>query len=163
MEKQSITEDMHLEKEWFDRAETIKTTDELKEFAEELLGKYNHDYGTTCHAITALALAAAHLGAEKEGITGFQAGCIMWGFVKQWNHKENKCGMRLWDFDNMLYPQYAERFDKYISAETWKQVQELAKENLARSKKEFVHPEVWNHWEFIAAGNLPFGFIVGEE
>lgn len=162
MEKKIITEDMHLEKEWFERAEKIKTIDELVAFAKELFENYQHDYGTAVHAVTALALAGAWFGANKEGITSFQAGLVMWHFVKQWNHKGNKCGMRLWDFDDMLYPQYSNRFDKYINAEAWERVQELAKENLARSNKELVHTEVWNHWEFIAEGNLPFGFVKRE-
>lgn len=162
MEKKMITEDMHLEKEWFERAEKIETTDELVAFAKELFENYQHDYGTAVYAVTALAVAGAWLWAHKEGITGFKAGLVMWQFVKQWNHKENKCGMRLLDFDDLLYPQYAKHFDKYISTEAWERVQKLAKENLERSDKKFVHPEVWKHWESIAAGDLPFGFIVGE-
>ena len=160
MEKQFITEDMHLENQWFDRARTIKTADELKEFAEELFGKYNHDYGTTCHAITALALAAAHLGAETEGITGFQAGLIMWGFVKQWNHTDNKLGMRLWDFDKILYPQYEHDFEKTIDHERWEMAQAEAQKLLDSGRGVEC---VREHWQSIVDGKLPFGFVLSDK
>ena len=59
MEKKSISEEMHLEKEWFAKAKKIESKEQLIAFAEELFENYDHDYGTVCHAVSALALAGA--------------------------------------------------------------------------------------------------------
>ena len=44
--KETITEEMHLEKEWFEQAKKVKTVEELTAFVNHLLNDYNHDYGT---------------------------------------------------------------------------------------------------------------------
>ena len=66
--------------------------------------------------------------------------------------------MKLLDFDNMLYPQYEDSFEKTISVETWENLQEQAKKNLA--SKDFATDGVRNHWQSIVDGKVPFGFIV---
>lgn len=157
MEKQFITEDMHLEKEWFERAEKIETIDELVAFAKELFENYQYDYGTAVYAVTALAVAGAWFVAHKEGITGFQAGLVMWQFVKQWNHTDNKLGMRLWDFDKILYPQYEDDFAKTIDAERWKAAQKEAQSLLDSGRGV---ESVRSHWQSIVDGKLPFGFTI---
>ena len=58
MDKMAITEEMHLEKEWFEQAREQKL-ETLPEFMNHILNDYRHDYGTICHAISACALAAA--------------------------------------------------------------------------------------------------------
>lgn len=156
-----INESMHLEKEWFEQAgkQTIET---LPEFIKHLLNDYYHDYGTVCHAIAACALGAAWAGASAEGITGFQAGFVMWDFIRRWNFPNNESGLRILDYDNMLYPQYRYKFEKTIDHERWEKLQEMARKNL-EEKGEAVHPDVKAHWESIVAGNVPFGYVVREE
>lgn len=94
MEKQHITESMEVHKEWYAQAneQTIET---LPSFINHLMNDYSHDYGTICHAITAggLATMSAMNNSDQGGITGFQAGEIMWKFIRNWNHAENKTGM----------------------------------------------------------------------
>lgn len=160
MEKQFITEDMHLEKEWFEQARKIHTIEELASFANKLLNEYEHDYGTVCHAIAAISVAGAWLGAHVEGITGFQAGFVMWDFVREWNHSGNKCGMRLIDYDDMLYPQHGYRFEKTISSSTWKRLQEEAKQLLDEGRGVET---VRAHWQSIVDGKVLFGYIVKED
>ena len=138
-----VTEEMGLYYDWFERARKIKTIDELSAFAKELLVDTEHDYGTVCHAIVAVSLAAAWLGAHIQDITGFQAHFVMWNFIKQWEFTNNKVGLRLVDYDKMLFPQYKDRFDKIISKETFERLQEVAK-NYLESDDE-VHPSVKKH------------------
>ncbi len=159
MNKIEITEEMHLEKEWFAEAEK-QTVETLPEFINHIMNDYEHDYGTICHAISACALATAWaVNASENGcITGFQAGFVMWDFVRQWSYSSNKTGMRILDYDNMLYPQYAEKFEKTIRKDTWEQLQNTAKEKLQDA--EGVHPNVVAHWESIVNGVVPFGYIV---
>lgn len=161
MDKQAITEEMHLEKEWFEQTDKIKTIDQLTEFINHLLGDYEHDYGTVCHAIGAAAVATAWYGAHAEGITGFQAGFVMWDFIKYWIKTSNTCGLKLVDYDDFLYPQYQYKFEKTISKNAWKCIQEQAKKNL--ESNEVACPEVRNHWQSIVSGIVPFGYKVEDD
>ena len=161
MDKQAITEEMHLEKEWFEQASKIETIDQLTEFINHLFGDYNHDYGTACRAIGAAAVATAWYGAHVEGITGFQAGFVMWDFIRHWTKTTNKCGMKLVDYDDFLYPQYRYKFEKAISKDVWESIQEQAKNNLLSD--EHACPEVRNHWQKIVSGMVPFGYEVEDD
>ena len=159
--KQQIDESMHLEKEWFEQAGKVKTIEEFETFVNHILNDYEHDYGTACHAVAACALAGAWLGCEKEGLTGFQAGFVMWDFIKNWVMVGNTCGMKLVDYDDMLYPQYEYKFEKTISQDTWHRLQEEAKRQLKES--EGAHPAVRAHWKNITMGIVPFGYQVKED
>lgn len=159
--KQQIDESMHLEKEWFEQAGKVKTIEEFETFVNHILNDYEHDYGTACHAVAACALAGAWLGCEKEGLSGFQAGFVMWDFIKNWIKVGNTCGMKLVDYDDMLYPQYDYKFDKTINQDTWHHLQEEAKRQLKEAKR--VHPAVKEHWKNIAMGIVPFGYQVKED
>lgn len=168
MNKQILNEEdaafKKIKEEWFQQAKNIETPEELAEFAKHLLNDYVHDYGTVVRAISAIALAGAWLGANKEGITGFQAGFVMWDFVDNWSYPNNKIGLRIIDYDNMLYPQYEDYFNhKFISPEQWKAIQEQAKENLKEFSGHLINDEVEKHWRSIANGVVPFGFNVRED
>lgn len=161
MNKEAITEEMHLEKEWFEQAHKIHTSNELIAFIEKLMTSYVHDYGTACHAIGACALACAWYGAHVEGITGFQASFVMWDFIRNWMFESNKCGLKLVDYDNFLYPQYSYKYDKVLDKNTWEAIQKeairLFKEN------DDACCAVRQHWKNIADGIVPFGYRVEEE
>jgi hypothetical protein len=118
------------------KAATIET---LPAFLTELTEKYQHDYGTICHAVAIAAVAAAWSvdHSPTGGITGFQAGCIMWQFIREWNCSSNKTGMRLLDYDNFLYPQYADKFRKVLSADTWEAIQKEAQAHIEKADKEY--------------------------
>lgn len=158
--KITVTEEMHPEKEWFEQAADVKTVEELSTFVNHMLNDYNHDYGTICHAIGACAVAAAWLGAHVEGITGFQAGFVMWDFIKHWIKTGNKCGLRLVDYDDFLYPQYADKYDKTIRKSNWETIQNEAKKNLTENA---ACAEVMKHWQSIVDGNVPFGYRVVDD
>lgn len=136
MEKKEITEDMGLQKEWYERAKSMKP-DEFSEFFRELTEDYEHDYGTVCHAMAAIGLAAMRAFDRSEGasggITGFQAGCVMREVIRHMNYESNKCGLRLLDMDNLLYPQFEYKF-RSIDSDTWKAVQREAGNRISESK-----------------------------
>lgn len=160
--KETVTEDMHPEKRWFDEASKM-TLDELPNFIDRMTHGYNHDYGTAVHAVSACALAAAWAACCEEdiGLTGFQAGFVMWDFIKNWTKTGNKCGLRLIDYDEMLYPQYEYKMDKTISKDTWEALQAEAKKNLETA--DLFHPKVKEHWQSIVDGNVPFGYKVVDD
>lgn len=158
--KEVITEEMHLQDEWYKKAKSMKPED-FPEFFRELTEDYIHDYGTVCHAMAAIGLAAMWAFNNSEGsrggITGFQAGCVMWEVIRHMNYESNKCGLRLQDMDNLLYPQYEYKFLS-ISNDTWEAVQKETKMRL--SERDEVHPDVKKHWQSIVSGKVPFGLRI---
>lgn len=160
--KETVTEEMHPEKKWF--AEAAKMTiDKLPDFVDRMIHGYNHDYGTAVHAVSACALAAAWAacGEDDTGLSGFQAGFVMWDFIRNWMKNGNKCGLRLLDYDDMLYPQYEEKMDKIISKANWEALQKEAKKNIETVKD--AHPKVIEHWKNIVEGSVPFGYKVVDD
>ena len=143
-----------IKEEWLKGAHSA-TIDTLPAFLRDLTENYSHDYGTICHVIAIAAIAAAWAvdHSPQGGITGFQAGCIMWEFIRNWNYSSNKTGLRLIDYDNFLYPQYEDRYQKTISKDTWEAIQKEAKANLLRANGEYAEylQKVEQYKEDIAA------------
>lgn len=162
--KKKITEKDGVHEGWYVDAKK-QTEATLPEFVRHLAHDFEHDYGTICHAVAAAALGAAHAidhDAEQGGITGFQAGCIMWEFLRHW--LEEKGPLRLVRYEHMLYPQYAESFAKTITPDVWEFLQKEAKKLLAEPvRSSFAVPEVRDHWQSIADGRVPFGYVVKED
>ena len=157
-----ITEVDHLENEWFKKAET-QTLETLPEFINHLMNDYEHDYGTIVKATAAAMIATFEVcnKSEQGGLTGFQTGFIPWLMMdKFWG--ESKVGRKVVDFYDMFYPQYADRFEKTISPETWNDLQKIAKEKMKEPIGNF-HPNVRLHISKIAAGEIPFGYKVKSE
>jgi hypothetical protein len=133
----------------------------IDKFIEELHANYNHDYGTICHAMSAVAVQAARKfnKGDQGGITGFQAGAVMWEFIKKFMHLEGP--MKLVQYENMLYPQYFSKFDQVISTDVWKYLQEQAAKKIQEHLEDKnVHPDVLIHWQKIVDGHVPFGYVV---
>lgn len=127
-----------IKKEWEESAKAA-ALDTLPAFLTELTENYEHDYGTICHAMAIAAIAAANAvnHSPQGGITGFQAGCVMWEFIRGWNHSHNKTGLCLVDYDNFLYPQYAQDHQKTLSKEVWASIQQEARAKILKADKEF--------------------------
>lgn len=135
------------------------TLETLPALINDLMNR-EHDYGSICVAI---GIAAAATGwacnrHEHGGITGFQSGAVFWEFVKAWGSPSiGKSGARIINFDDLLYPQYAEKFTG-ISEDTLQRVRALAAENIA--SKDMASASVVAHWQSIVDGAVPFGLSV---
>lgn len=161
----AITEKDHLEEVWFKEA-SKQTLESLPAFLNHLAKDYEHDYGTICYAVAAAALGAVNAfdRSPQGGITGFQAGQVLWVIIRWWfGNNTNKCGFRLVDYDEMLYPQYEYKFEKVIKSEILDNLKNRAKELLEMSHDVHISSEVWDHWLSIADGKAPFGYTVEEE
>ena len=149
-------------KEWRDNmfAEAAKQTKEtLSAFMEKYLAE-GDDYERAPEVVAACACAASWAASNVLGITGFQANFAMWEYIKAWHYSNNRTGLRIIDFDDMLYPQMEQRFDKVITQRQWERIVEVAKEKLNEGDGA---PEVRNHWEKIVAGEVPFGYRIAED
>ena len=150
-------DELALAKQWY--AESQKQTLEtLPAFMRKVLGR-KHSYGTICRAVTACALGAARAADHSEhgGITGFQAGCIMWDFVTEWLSVKGPA--RMLRYEHMLFPQYEQDFDKTVSKDTAEYLKTEARKMLAEEQK-FLDERVRKHWEMLAEGKLPWGYKV---
>jgi hypothetical protein len=157
---QPITEQDKVHEQWYAEARNM-TLEKLPEFMTRILTEYVHDYGTICHALAASAIAATWAANKfpQAGITGFQAGAVMWEFIRHWISLDGPA--RLLKYHDALYPQYENHFSNTISKDTMDWLVEQAKERLARETE--AHPEVEAHWESIAAGTPPFGMVIKED
>ena len=120
---------------YYDRTK-MQTLETLPKVLEEMMSEV-FDYGSICCAVAAAALASAYAinHSPNGGITGFQAGAVMWEFIQQWNYKNNKCGLRLIDYDNMLFRQYEDNFQKTITKSVFEALQKQAAELLDEDVK----------------------------
>lgn len=119
--------------EWFKKAKSVKTTEEFAALQSELFNEgFQHTYDSAVHAVSALAIAGASLGAHIEGITGFQAGYVKFDFIREWDRIGKEVGLHVVDFDHYLcYPQYVEECPiKRIGIETWRRVQQVCADKL---------------------------------
>jgi len=157
--------ELELTEKWRAKAKTIKSLDEFCAFWRELMDETEHDYGTICRAIGALAGAAATAANNhaQGGMTGFQAGCVFWEFYRIWNPGLDGPDdpVRLTNYADLLYPQYEHKF-RNISKETWEWLQERVKHEV-NAASDAVHPNVLDHWASILAGQVPFGLTVETE
>lgn len=140
----------------------IKSFDDLVEFLKYVKENCNCGYGEAPRSIAQASLAVAWYFASEFGITGFQAGCTMWDFITDWEYSNNKCGLKIVNYDTMLYPQYDCKFQKTISKSTWEALQKRAKELIEQDNK-FTHNDVFVHWQSIVDGQVPFGYTVAED
>ena len=162
MEKQVITEDMHLEKEWYEEAARQKIAT-LPDFIEKMVNGYRHDYGTACHAIAACTLAALNAASDEIGITGFQYGMIKLLVLRRAFYPFNTTALKIVNYDDMLYPQYQHKFEKVISRDTFDSIRKQAVKEMQEHNPHNVAREVWDHWTNIACCIPPFGYTVEED
>ena len=157
----AITEKDGVHQEWYKEAKR-QTLESLPAFLRHLTEDYIHDYGTICHALAAAAIAAAAAleHSPQGGISGFQGGAVMWGFIGHWIGKEDQ-PLRLLDYEQMLFPQYEETFTT-ISPSTWEWLQNEAQKHLT-SIDPLTASRVEAHWRSIAVGVVPFGYMVRKD
>ena len=100
--------------------------------------------------------------AGEFGITGAQAGFVMFDFIRDWQYRTNKSGLKIVDYDNMLDPRCEHSFQKTIKNYTWDALQTDAK-MLLEQHAENTDPRIVEHWKSIVDGNVPFGYSVSED
>lgn len=151
-----------LNDEWRNRAKECNSMEEFQQLYHDIFEECEHDYGTICHAITAMCRAALHMcnRSPQGGITFYQANAIMWMFICDEFMPNNELGLRLIDWDDLLYPQYEDHFKLQIPRNTFDKLRKTAEHFLETNEQ--AHLDVKKHWERIVAGEVPFGLTVEE-
>lgn len=155
-EKINITEEEGIHVQWYEDAQKV-TRDTLLKFISHLMDDYNHDYGTYVHAVTACALATTWACGTE--MTGFQASVISLLYPRNFYYNGVRTGISIRNWDDMLYPQYYEKFDKVISLRMWEAIQAQAIEELSKYS-DTASEKVVEHWKSIADGMVPFGYEI---
>lgn len=155
-----------LRDDWERRAKTeIHSVDDLAKFANELVEhakslKDGEDfYNDTSSIASSLSLAATSMCSYLFGMTLFQMGYVMWTIIDKMVLEKHDVGMRLVNFNNMLYPQYKYRFEKTIDSELWASIQKKAAELIENGD---IVGEVRKHLQSIVDGKVPFGYKVND-
>jgi hypothetical protein len=150
-------------KNWFELAKNIKTKEEFDEFYS-VLTNLDHTYNSHAEAMGAISLAAFELSASIFGATGFTASCALWRVIKGTGIFRSNVGLRMVNYDHMLYPQYKDDFEKVIKKDTYENLQSAAKSRLKKAESSGDMAErVREHMKNIAAGNLPWGYVVSDD
>lgn len=160
-QENKVSDEMEMRDLLRDKRKKIETLDDLIEFLTYVKNNCNYDYGVAPRSIAQASLATAWYFSNIFAITGVQAGFVMWDFIRDWKYQNNKLGLKIINYDNLLYPQYDDYFDKVISKDTYKKLQEVSQEKLNEGGN--VSPKVMIHWLRIVNGEVPFGFRVEEE
>lgn len=154
------------EKEYRDavyaKAEKVKTAEDFAVLIAEM-EQDEFDYGRIVYACAAAAIAGFNVmnRTKNGGITGFQAGCLMWEMVRKFG-MFSEGPLRIQDFDHLRYPQYDDQWAVTISPESAGELQKRAAE-VAGKNPEFVSPNVMRRNQDIAAGRFPSFVTVKED
>lgn len=129
----------------------------LKEFIRK--ARRRIEDGTRASIINSIVAAIVGV-AYSFGAAEFRTE-VFWGFVRRWNFKDNRTGLKFLNYDLMLYPFYADHFDNVISAEIWADMQGFATANVKKYKDDpKADPKCIAHWESIITGVVPYGYAI---
>ena len=142
---------------WFKEAEKCNLEDgSLKKFLDHLRDDYAYDYGTYARATAAAAFATASAFARHFGLTMFLWDAAALDIVGKMMFPQNKLGYVVLDYDDILYPQYEERFShRKISKEGAEDLKKEAQRLLDERKGEMVSEWVVEWWKKLARGEFP--------
>ncbi len=143
------------------KAAEVRTPEDFAALIHEM-EQDEFDYGRIAYACCAAAFAGFNVmnRTKNGGITGFQAGCMMWEMVHKFGMFSDG-PLRIQDFDNLRYPQYDHKWTVRISQEDANTLMERAKEMVGKSP-EFTADRVLQRNRDIAAGRFPDFVTIGE-
>lgn len=150
---------------WYEDARHV-TRENLNDFISSIMDRYDFDYGSYVYAITVCSIATAY--ACGQALSGYQASLVGLQFIEEWTYHNVKSGLSIRNWDDMLYPQYVERFEKIIPKEIWINLQKEAKTRFDdiindTDRLKYTSRAVLEHLKSIADGQVPFGYTISED
>lgn len=140
----------------YEGREKVKTIEEFEKLLIDVKAD-SRDYGAIVEACSVMMNASFNL--LNPGISGFQAGCLMWMMIKKYGMYGDDSMLSIRDFREIIYPQMGYKF-RSIPKDFWQQAQDLAKKQLIDFKGS---ESVKKHMETVANGQIPFGLIVSDD
>lgn len=137
-----------IQSELYEKRKNLPAGDfeKLCEFLK-LCETYDDNYSGVTVATGQAALAVMEYFAHIFGLTSFQASFVNVEILRGWTYSDSKTSLKIVNYDDMLYPQYAYRFDKTITPSTWEVIQKEARKSLDELGNfgHKVHPSVASH------------------
>lgn len=128
---------------------SIYSEKELLDFINKMIVCGN-SYQTAPYSMALSAYAVFNYVAQKLQVTEYQAEFADLEFIKRTRGMED--GFVIIDYENLLYPQYKDEFNKYSFNNLLKRnlphLKERAKE-LLKKDSGFAHENVIKHWKMI--------------
>lgn len=160
--QQEQDQQVNLFEQWYELANTIDV-DNLTTFAKTLKATTNTPE-EILHSVVAAIKATTEAmlkDVEIEGMENIRNIVSTLAYRKINNLGEGFTSVT--DFDNMLNPQAKQLFDKYITEDAFLDLQQKAINLLKETEEQEVHPALVAHWNSIAQGRVPFGYIIFED
>ena len=139
----------------YEGRENVKSLAEFDKLLNEAKADSN-DYGAIVEYCSLMMNATFKL--IDPGITGFQAGCLMWMMVEKYGSYGPDAILEIRNWNNLAYPQYESNFTA-VDKDTWERVQKFATKQI-ESFGEHGSGEVKTHMISVAEGRVPFGLKV---
>ena len=146
---------------WYKEAKHVSKED-LGDFIDKMMSE-EHDYESYVHAIAACCVATMQACGTE--LTGYQASWIPLLFHLEVIGSGSISGIKILNYDDMLYPQNEDKFKVIISKKVMESLKEEAKRKLeehADHMNRYVSPKVLKHWIKLATGEPPYGLEVEE-
>lgn len=129
-----------------------KSMSELMRFIKDCKQMYS------VYAASIAATATYNYMCAAMQLTGFQANQASFDIFRRTQRLDGP--LKILEYRNMLYPQYAYQFKNVIDGETWKWIQEEAAKRIHKFR---AVSSVRNHWKRIVDGKVPFRYKVNHE
>lgn len=162
----SETGDAELITSWFDRAQRMRSAVELADFVSDLADRPDHSMESIVHAAAAAAVAASAVvltSASAEKLGAYQSvtahNLMAWRYIEEFGGFDEG-PKRMLQYQQMLYPRFADKFGKKIDRATMDWLVVKAKEILESGRS--LHSSVRFHLEGLACGIPPFEFEIEE-
>lgn len=155
--------------EFIEKIKTLSATAQTKKDLDDLLAaitEHKQDYDTIIASCVA-AMSAVRRVVSKQtnyGLSGHQAVGIGWEMLREFMFVTGPA--RVIEYNHLLNPDNEAYFEKTITSEVWDHLRKTAKANIEAPPVEGFPPPsqaLVSHWRSVAAGNLPFGFVVRDE
>lgn len=162
--KVEINEDMGLQDQWYEKAISRFSFQELPNFFNHVFNDFSHTKETFAHAMVAALLATAYavdksVPASKELRLELKHLSLINHAFSQLFLNSGPC--RIIQFFFMLFPENKFKFEKVIDEKVWNYLVNQAKIFLDHDKKnglKTTDAATRAHWETIANGELPWGY-----
>ena len=147
---------------WYARAAQVNDAGALLLLMQDLFTKYQHNYVSFIHSIAIVSgVAGAVMNTSKQGpCDDYQRQMVGFLLLRMWHQIPEDEPLKMFRFSDILE-------NKPVSVKTFRVIDEYqgdwlrrkALTMLANTAPSKVHPDLRKHWQFLASGGTPDGFV----
>jgi len=131
---------------WIEKGQNTKIGN-FQEFLNDMIENIPVSYGNVVYSTAIASSTIAHILSSHYGITGFQAGCVQWEWIRQWGIFSSEVGLRMLNYQDMCYPQHESSFTT-ISKDTFERMQTFCQDRIEKSNQDYeTYKETLSEWK----------------